>query len=385
MAIEGQTVMKATPTLQSRLCSKLCAEMDPSAKSDCGSTSTRQSTRTSTRPSNRDLQKTKLCVYFSQGKCGQGTSCPFAHNASEIRTVPNLVKTQLCTAFMRGVCKNKNCNYAHGEEELIKLPNFKKKLCVWFKQGKCRNGAACGFVHDLAEYEGEGEPPMAVFPTVPKILLPAKSGKSARFDDDASTVVPSSRSPRSAAQTLESDVSTMAAATMPDENLFRMMAGRGSAPLQQQVKSMLLAIGDLQRKLTMVKLRQQAAGDPIEGQALQVQVDEMQNAITQLSSKCRGMEAHLGAKQPAPPAKPEPNSVRGFEVRHSPGVRQKRVEVKEGSDMLPPREKAQKISKKDYRPNKAATKRSYATETRVALGMIVVAMMVMVEMTLMNH
>lgn len=345
--------------IQSRLFARLCSELDTSAKSDCGSTSTSKTGR------NRDLQKTKMCVYFTQGKCGQGTSCPFAHHPDELKKMPNLAKTQLCTAFMRGVCTNKNCNFAHGEQELIKPPSFKKKLCVWYKQGKCRNGNACGFIHDEA--------------------LPGKSARRAD-DDDASTIVPSSQSPRSAAQTLESDASTMAPATMPDENLFRMMAGRGSAPLEQQVKSMTLAIGDLQAKLTLVQARQQAAGSTVEGQTLQLQVNEMQHAINQLSQQCRNMEAHLlRANQPAPPpVQPLPNKVRS----NPPEARQKTVEVKEGSsDMPPPGKKAQVkyTSRKDYRPNKVATfatKRSYATEVRVAFGMIVVAMMVMVEMTM---
>merc|ERR1719378_641426 len=80
---------------------------------------------------NKDLQKTKLCIYFAQGMCTLGESCQFAHSASEIRAIPNLTKTQLCTKFMNGYCPNKNCNYAHGEAELVNPPNFKKKMCHW--------------------------------------------------------------------------------------------------------------------------------------------------------------------------------------------------------------------------------------------------------------
>jgi len=97
----------------------------------------------------KDLSKTRLCVnIIKKGKCYLGSRCEFAHSESEIQKLPNLSKTQLCTKFMNGNCANTNCSFAHGEEELVNRPGFKKKMCVWFAQGKCRNGSSCGFIHD---------------------------------------------------------------------------------------------------------------------------------------------------------------------------------------------------------------------------------------------
>merc|ERR1740138_986831 len=89
---------------------------------------------------NKDLQKTKLCIYHLEGKCGLGTACSFTHSASEIKNAPDLRKTQLCVKFAEGKCTNKNCSYAHGEAELKDPPNFKKKICKWHAKGNCKNG-----------------------------------------------------------------------------------------------------------------------------------------------------------------------------------------------------------------------------------------------------
>jgi len=269
MAIVESAAMEKA---QNTMTDKVCAQLDQSTNDDASAAKVR----------NRDLSKTKLCFYHVQGKCGLGINCPYAHSASEVRKAPNLTKTQLCTNFMNGKCTRANCSYAHGEAELVKPPSFKKKLCAWYKQGNCRNGNNCGFVHNLSE-----------------LCVDANAKKKHGKEDDSdetSTAVPSSQSQ------VESDRTGMSTTThSPEERIFRMMAGRGSAPLDHQVKSIGLAINGLQAKLSQVQGHQSASG-AIEGATLQ----GMQDAINQLSSQCDGMEASLRTKQQAAPTALQP-------------------------------------------------------------------------------
>lgn len=112
------------------------------------------------------LHKTKLCVYAVQGRCTLGSKCSFAHAAVEVQDAPNLFKTQLCEAFAKGECRNENCSFAHGEEELRISPNFKNKMCMWFDRGKCRNGNECGFAHGDDEMRGVPRQSVQVSPSV---------------------------------------------------------------------------------------------------------------------------------------------------------------------------------------------------------------------------
>jgi len=362
---------------------------------------------------NKDLQKTKLCVYHVQGKCGLGTSCQFAHSASEIRKAPNLAKTGLCKNFMNGNCELKNCTYAHGEAELVNPPSFKKKMCVWFKQGKCRNGSNCGFVHDSSEWLGDSALPEE------NEMKPWKSA-GRTLDCDASTAVPPSGSSQtgSTRSQMETDVTK----PIPDEHLFRMMAGRGSAPLQQQVKSMGLAIGELQEKLIQMQGRQQASSNAIEGAGLQKQVDEMQQVINQLSKQYQEMEvgmqlSSLRTKQQPPPAmlRPstkvlpgtatsrsagqwwgpsgsdgpnnnewQPNNAdwAGGPIVAAPTVRaedrtvMRRIRKQGGNSGLSPLPEKAQPAQSSYK------KHSLPFEMRAALGVAVVAIMIMVEVVL---
>merc|ERR1719162_1463357 len=84
---------------------------------------------------------------------------------------------------------------------------------------------------------------------------------------------------------------------MPEEHLFRLMAGRGSAPLQHQVASMSSAIAGLQAKLGQ-----------LEDQMLQNQVVQMQQQIEQLTQQCWSLESGLNlAQQPVEPVSIEPS------------------------------------------------------------------------------
>lgn len=214
----------------------------------------------------KDLQKTRLCVYNLQGKCGLGSACAFAHSSSEVRSAPDLKKTQLCAKFAEGKCTDKNCSFAHGEEELRTPPNFKRKLCKWNAKGLCRNGAKCGFAHDIKELRASLAESLA--PVATKAPLRAPPG-------------------------LENGCgpNIMSAPPMQDEALFRMAAGRGAAPLQQQVTMMSSAIGALQSKLAQ-----------LEGMMVQTQVQQLQQDIQQLSGQCWALEAGLSMTEQAAPA-----------------------------------------------------------------------------------
>jgi len=239
---------------------------------------------------NKDLQKTKLCRYYLEGKCGYGARCTYAHSLDEVKSVPDLAKTQLCVRFAEGKCNDANCTYAHGEAELRDPPNFKKKMCKWFSQGKCHNGANCGFAHDVKDLRVEAPPGFE--PLDAGVSQPRKTKRSPKIaappgltkmdDDDVSTDVPSS-----ASQDDESDSSTTAATSIPEEPLFRFAAARGSAPVQQQVALMSSAIGGLQAKL-----------EQLEGMMLQNQVLQMQQTIQELSQKCWDLEGQIAFEQP---------------------------------------------------------------------------------------
>lgn len=69
------------------------------------------------------LRKTKLCRFFEQGACARGRDCNFAHGHEELQAQPNFYRTSLCKSFMRkGWCKKGDaCKHAHGQEQLVDL------------------------------------------------------------------------------------------------------------------------------------------------------------------------------------------------------------------------------------------------------------------------
>lgn len=228
--------------------------------------------------SNKDLQKTRLCVYNLEGKCGFGSSCSFAHSATEMRGVPNLQKTQLCAKFMEGKCSDANCTFAHGLEELKDSPNFKRKICKWASKGACRNGTKCGFAHQMSELRNMDPPPG--FGKVPNPKVPPPPGlEKMGPDEQADLEMSSTEAPPSLKSDVKSSVSSQ-----PDAQLFHMVAARGAAPLNQQVVLMSSAIGALQAKLAS-----------LEDMVLQSQVAAMQQQIQQLNEQCWALEAGMGS------------------------------------------------------------------------------------------
>jgi hypothetical protein len=65
------------------------------------------------------LEKTRMCLYFLQGRC-KYTDCSFAHSHDELKQAPsNLRKTKMCELFLAGCCPNDvDCNFAHSMDEL---------------------------------------------------------------------------------------------------------------------------------------------------------------------------------------------------------------------------------------------------------------------------
>jgi len=242
---------------------------------------------------NKDLQKTRLCVYHIQGKCGYGVNCTFAHTSDEIRGVPNLQKTQLCTKFMEGRCSDENCTYAHGLEDLRDPPNFKKKMCSWAAKGTCRNGANCGFAHDVSELRAVEPPPgflqLCDPPTYSKPPRPPpgleKFGPEAD-NSDISTEAPSSEeasleAPSSQASKAESvDALGASSPSSPEAPLFHLAGARGAAPITKQMAVMSSAVTALQAKLSQ-----------LEGMMMQTQVAQMQQSINELTEQCWSLEA----------------------------------------------------------------------------------------------
>lgn len=268
------------------------AAVDSTTATMVGSGKATEVAKADKKNANKDLQKTKLCVYFLEGKCGYGTKCTFAHSLVDIKSVPDLTKTQLCAKFAEGKCTNKNCTFAHGEAELRDPPNFKKKMCKWYSKGKCRNGANCGFAHEVRELRMEAPPGLDTkVDTKKKVGPPPGLTKMAEdFDCDASTDVPSSQA--------ETDISSNGAASIPEEHIFRFNAARGSAPLKQQVDLMGSAIGGLQAKLAS-----------LEDMMLQQQVMQMQQQIEELTQQCWALESGICMSQ-VPVVEPTPPKSR---------------------------------------------------------------------------
>lgn len=114
-------------------------------------------------PRKKQFYKTKMCPWYSSGKCDRGDECHFAHSQEELNPIPDLSFTSLCTfAKKTGVCSNDNCNYAHSVSEL--RPNgdlYKTAPCTKFLRGKCKAGEHCRHAHFLEELRplpGNSEP-----------------------------------------------------------------------------------------------------------------------------------------------------------------------------------------------------------------------------------
>jgi hypothetical protein len=97
--------------------------------------------------------KTEMCKFFLANRCAKGTSCQFAHSASEIREKPELNRTSMCRDFLQtGTCQTPGCRFAHDERELRTTSAFfKTRLCRFASSGRCKHGSACRFAHESGE------------------------------------------------------------------------------------------------------------------------------------------------------------------------------------------------------------------------------------------
>lgn len=134
------------------------------------------------------FDKTKLCMFWQDGRCQRGAMCKYAHGEAERRAAcanipckhwqsgtchdedcafahdvasplarnrreaasPSRArarasrdKTLLCKFWLKNRCQRQNCNFAHGEEE--KRRACKQIPCI-FEAG-CRLGAECLYAH----------------------------------------------------------------------------------------------------------------------------------------------------------------------------------------------------------------------------------------------
>eukprot|EP01053_Blabericola_migrator_P001779 Blabericola_migrator_1__1778@NODE_1480_length_4456_cov_88_006380_g971_i0_p1_GENE_NODE_1480_length_4456_cov_88_006380_g971_i0NODE_1480_length_4456_cov_88_006380_g971_i0_p1_ORF_typecomplete_len466_score58_17zfCCCH/PF00642_24/1_7e05zfCCCH/PF00642_24/5zfCCCH/PF00642_24/1_2e06zfCCCH_3/PF15663_5/7_1e07zfCCCH_3/PF15663_5/0_068Torus/PF16131_5/0_00083Torus/PF16131_5/1_3e03Torus/PF16131_5/2_5e05zfCCCH_4/PF18044_1/0_029zfCCCH_4/PF18044_1/78zfCCCH_4/PF18044_1/0_0012zf_CCCH_4/PF18345_1/1_5e03zf_CCCH_4/PF1834 len=97
--------------------------------------------------------KTKMCPWFSQGRCRLGDACNWAHHPSEVRVSVDLSRTKLCHHLTTGgKCMNPSCRFAHRREELRATTDvYKTSLCVFWMRGGCFIGQKCRYAHGLSE------------------------------------------------------------------------------------------------------------------------------------------------------------------------------------------------------------------------------------------
>jgi len=73
------------------------------------------------------FMKTKLCKFQLLGMCTKGGLCPFAHEASEMKPLPDLSRTKLCKTLLHtGTCQNQGCTFAHDKGELRVVTSRRK-------------------------------------------------------------------------------------------------------------------------------------------------------------------------------------------------------------------------------------------------------------------
>ncbi len=86
--------------------------------------------------------KRNICKFFRLGKCKQGKDCPFAHPGTDH------VEPAPAEPVHHGTGQTRR-----------KGGSERKVICKFFRQGKCKDGEACSFLHlDQIEHQ-PAEPP----------------------------------------------------------------------------------------------------------------------------------------------------------------------------------------------------------------------------------
>jgi Zinc finger C-x8-C-x5-C-x3-H type (and similar) len=74
------------------------------------------------------LAKTRLCLFFQEGRCKYGSECTYAHAAEEVKKAPEeLRKTKFCELFLTQGCNDPDCNFAHDNSELRSKREARRK------------------------------------------------------------------------------------------------------------------------------------------------------------------------------------------------------------------------------------------------------------------
>jgi hypothetical protein len=93
------------------------------------------------------LAKTRLCLFYQEGRCKYGSECTYAHNVDEVRKAPEeLRKTKFCELFMdptRG-CVDPDCNFAHYSDELRSKKDARRKARASLRVTPSSVGSPCG-------------------------------------------------------------------------------------------------------------------------------------------------------------------------------------------------------------------------------------------------
>jgi len=65
------------------------------------------------------LERTRMCKFFARGRCTR-ESCTFAHSRQQLRSQPDLYRTQICLDMInRGQCRvGERCKFAHSLQEI---------------------------------------------------------------------------------------------------------------------------------------------------------------------------------------------------------------------------------------------------------------------------
>lgn len=80
----------------------------------------------------RVIKKKKYCMFYNRfGKCNHKEKCPYIHDPE---------KVAVCTRFLRGTCKVKDCLFSHT------VSKDKMPVCSYFLKGVC-NRDDCPYLH----------------------------------------------------------------------------------------------------------------------------------------------------------------------------------------------------------------------------------------------
>lgn len=115
-------------------------------------------------------RKTRVCPWYTSGRCMMGDHCNYAHSQSELRVRPDLTRTRMCPKMES--CTDPSCRFAHGSEELRATGAFfRTKLCKFWQKGSCPAGVHCRHAHGEEQLRQPDCPdPLASQPQEPVIL-----------------------------------------------------------------------------------------------------------------------------------------------------------------------------------------------------------------------